>query len=828
MFQKLKTGNYIFISAAIIVFSAVSVSLDAQSLSIDSVLKNHEAVSIEKLYIQTDREFYSLGDTIWYKAYSVDGLSNKPFLSEHNLLVELISEAGNVMIRQNHLLMKGYACGYIQIPDSISPGSYFIRGFTPILERLGENSYFWKMVKIEKIMNSFEQQAAYGDTLKPSVYDIAFLPEGGTMVYNVLNRIAFKSVTQKGKGIDISGGVFDEEGNQVAEFSTVYQGMGQFSFVPLTGHRYSVRIKDNPQFKYVFDDIKKDGYVLHAERSDSSDVIITVSRNTDDTVPRKLFLTAMFRDEFIFYLKVDLVSDSRSMRIDKSLFPAGIIKLTLLNDESEPLAERLIFRDKKESRLPVAIKMDKTEYCSREKAILNLDTGIADPDSGFCSMAVSVVNTAYINSNGLSQDILSYLLLDSELKGAIESPSAFFNDDGGLKSAEKLDLLMLTQGWRKYLWDEYHSVKPDYDNIENITGISLSGNVERLIGKKPVKGGEVMLMIFDNIVSIIELKTDKEGRFSTGPLYISDSTNIIVQAKNEKDKKYTEIFLDTVKYDKQVSVETIRQNLMEPDIPLKFYRYNYYRSHAEKLYNQKTGILLEPVIITGKKPERETESRIYSVADNTLKIREQDYSYPDILSYLQGRVPGVNVEGDNVTIRGYSSFSSGGGAFVMVDGIPYGNDERAIEMLKSIPMSVIDRIDILKNISNLALFGSRGSGGVIAVYTKRGEIGVPDPYVFGLITSKIKGYQKMRRFYSPVYDPSKPFSEKPDYRPCLLWNPIISTDKSGKSQIEFFTSDELSDYVVILEGITSDGRMIFSTTEFVVNTINPVMSKQVR
>jgi hypothetical protein len=386
---------------------------------------------------------------------------------------------------------------------------------------------------------------------------------------------------------------------------------------------------------------------------------------------------------------------------------------------------------------------------------------------------------------------------------------------------------MLTQGWRKYLWDEYHTIKPEYENIKQLTGITLSGKVEKLIGNKPIKGGEVILMIFDTTLSIIELKTDKGGRFNTGPLFITDSTNILVQAKNEKDKKFTEIFLDTIHYDKSIPMENIRQNLAELSIPLKFYRYNYYRRHAEMVYNQSIGILLEPVTIAIKKPVRTTESRIYSVADNTLKIREQDYSYPDILSYLQGRVPGVNVEGDNVTIRGYSSFSSGGGAFIMIDGIPYGNDEHAIEMLKTIPMSVIDRIDILKNISNLALFGSRGSGGVIAVYTKRGEIGVRDPYVFGLITSRIKGYHKMRQFYSPVYNSSNLDQEKPDYRPSLHWDPLVRIDESGKSQIEFYTSDELSDYFVILEGLTSDGRIIFTTTEFIVDTINPSINKRI-
>ncbi len=384
---------------------------------------------------------------------------------------------------------------------------------------------------------------------------------------------------------------------------------------------------------------------------------------------------------------------------------------------------------------------------------------------------------------------------------------------------------MLTQGWRKYLWDEYHTLNPSYENIKNLTGIEVSGMVKRYVRNKPVRQGQVIVMIFDKVVSIIELKTDLEGKFNSGPLYITDSTNILVQAKNEKEKKYTEITLDSVITAKVITVDSILRDLSQLSIPLKFFRYNYYRRHALTEYNQRMGILLEPVTVVGKRSTRSNENRIYSVADNTLKIREQDYSYSDVLSYLQGRVPGVNVQGDNITIRGFSTAGSGGGAFIMIDGFPYGNDENAIELLKSIPMSNIDRIDVLKNISNLSLFGSRGSGGVIAVYTKRGEVVFSDAILPGIISSRIRGYYKMRQFYSPVYNEENLSQERPDYRPTLFWDPLIKVDEKGDARLEFFTSDELSDYLVVIEGITSDGRIIFNTTSFLVDTINPDIKK---
>jgi TonB-dependent SusC/RagA subfamily outer membrane receptor len=141
----------------------------------------------------------------------------------------------------------------------------------------------------------------------------------------------------------------------------------------------------------------------------------------------------------------------------------------------------------------------------------------------------------------------------------------------------------------------------------------------------------------------------------------------------------------------------------------------------------------------------------------------------------------------------------------LVDGL-----EVTWENIKYIPLGDVDKIEILKNSALLAVYGSRGGNGVISVLTKMGR---PDLYaeyerfVPGRITPRVKGFQQPRKFYSPKYSLNNINDPKPDFRPTLYWNPNVSFD-GREAKIEFFTSDKLARYVVVVEGISKRGKII--------------------
>jgi len=162
------------------------------------------------------------------------------------------------------------------------------------------------------------------------------------------------------------------------------------------------------------------------------------------------------------------------------------------------------------------------------------------------SLSLSVVASNAVDERKKATYIRSWLLLNSELKGHIESPPEYFMDDSVLSSAEKLDLLMLTQGWSSYLWNTVPQEKEAMEE-EHIAGITLNGNVRKAMTKRPVSGGRVVANLYDPTGHFsVETETDDKGKISFQGLYFPDSAALFLQGYNKKGKLYTEIFLDSI------------------------------------------------------------------------------------------------------------------------------------------------------------------------------------------------------------------------------------------------------------------------------------------
>lgn len=101
---------------------------------------------------------------------------------------------------------------------------------------------------------------------------------------------------------------------------------------------------------------------------------------------------------------------------------------------------------------------------------------------------------------------------------------------------------------------------------------------------------------------------------------------------------------------------------------------------------------------------------------------------------LQGKVAGVNVTstsgqpggGQQITIRGQGSIRQGAGPLFVVDGFPIGIDgtSSSTSALNFLNPEDIESMDVLKDASATAIYGSRGANGVILITTKKGKSGV--------------------------------------------------------------------------------------------------------
>lgn len=177
-----------------------------------------------------------------------------------------------------------------------------------------------------------------------------------------------------------------------------------------------------------------------------------------------------------------------------------------------------------------------------------------------------------------------------------------------------------------------------------------------------------------------------------------------------------------------------------------------------------------------------------------------------LLQLLQGRVPGVLVSGTepnmNVQIRGNTSLL-GSSPLFLLDGGPV-----TIDAIAHYPAADVETIEILKG-GQAALYGSRGSGGVVAICTRRGSPNYDARHeaAAGVAALRLPGFYCGRELYVPRYDAPQTNRDFPDARRSTLYrNPSVRTDAAGQADVRFFTSDAKGEFQFKTEGLAGTGQ----------------------
>jgi hypothetical protein len=240
-----------------------------------------------------------------------------------------------------------------------------------------------------------------------------------------------------------------------------------------------------------------------------------------DSYPSFYFI-ASHKGTVLFHKKIDMDENTQSISVDRNIFPSGISKITLLDTLFKPIAERLVFIDTEKKDL-LSLKLNQQTFKPREQVKLDIDALLEPGDSINSTLSVTVVNKNYLSAGENSQNIKSYLLLDSELKGGIESPVAYFIDVKFNSSAEKLDLRMMVKGWGSNIWDEVETVEPTDIEARNDAGIVVKGYVKKLLWNAPSPDTEVSFDYAFRYKNIGKTNTDKDGRFAFNHAYLVDT-----------------------------------------------------------------------------------------------------------------------------------------------------------------------------------------------------------------------------------------------------------------------------------------------------------------
>ncbi len=794
-----------------------------------------------KAYLSFDKPYYTAGETMYFKAFLTDATSHVPDSTTTVLYVNSVENVTNrVILQQKIKIEDGHASGSFNTEGV--KGSVFVHAFTRWMGNLSPDFHFNKSIEIFELNSpKLEENNAEINTKNKTeinaentnkntnknelinsknnnfnlIKNVQFFPESGNLLINFPNRMAFKATDFEGKGVAIKGIIKNEKGEKITEFEDSFLGMGRFNLIVKKDEKYTafIQYSDGTNSTFPLPDAQTKSAAIGIDRkNDTSDVRVTLLFGFDSlTMPNSFFLMVHQRGKVCFNRTI-LVNKKEKVRVVKLNIPQnvfdeeGIATATLFDDKGNPIAERLFFIKNEKCRIVINITTEKEIFEKRERVTATIDTKTPDGTPVAADLSFSVVNNEKITPPQYGEDLRSYLLLRSDLRGHIEQPNYYFENSEAARLA--LDNLLMTQGWRRFNWRE----KTDTAAFKHEHGLSVSGRIQS--GRKPMDNASLLLILSQNDKENQSFftKTDKNGHFHAENLDFIDTARLSVKPANSSKT-----------YKIEEAVEKIPPSVSDPKIffseqPSSNFE-DYLAGSQAVLLGQKMRLereiaLQELVVKAKKKDPLDKDPRLSVVkADLTFTITENNIG--PISSYLQTHfIKVVNQNDGSITLfHGRKGDISENKVYaVVVDGVP-DYEGRILIFLNT---DEVERIDII-NIGNGGFSTPLGTEGVVHILTKRGDRNYWKTHKGDVPTLFLKGYTQQRQFYTPDYDVKKPEYALPDHRTTLYWSPIIHTDATGKATVTFFTTDDAQTARILVEGVDGMGKIGIGRANFKVN-----------
>ena len=638
-------------------------------------------------------------------------------------------------------------------------------------------------------------------------FDVSFYPEGGHLMQGTFCNIAFKAMKSNGQACSLSGMIYDQSDSVVERFKTDYLGMGNFMLLAEKGNAYyAVCQNDKGQTKrFDLPAAVERGYALSVGLTKNL-IGVTILQPAETVQKDTLYLLAHTRGEVHFaglwdqeinpdVLPIEMDGENMAVIPMEQLslggknmaifqmeqFPSGVLHFILFDVNLNPLSERLVFINNPD-QVDVTYRPDKDSYDRR--SLVNNQVIVTDIDGAPLtgSFSVSVTSDREVIPDSTS-NILTQLLLTSDLHGHIENPAYYFQP-GNARTLWALDLLMRTQGWRRYNIEELAQGRFALPVWHIEAGAEVSGIVKNLMSNKPADDIEVTVTSLQGDYFDVA-KTDMEGRFHLYGGEFPDSAMLIVSADSKRGITRLEVIVNEESFP-EITLPSAVPSLINKS------RFAIYAGKTEQIYAIEHGIrtinLEEVTVLAVRQPQKtslryDSQNKISITSEQLEKIRSTD------MRIVLSRIPGLKITGSPG--GGYAGTYRDGPVTLVVNDVAYSIGD----YLHLISKDEIDQIDFVN--------------GFIILYTTNFKNDKREIPAFNIKTIKPLGYQQPVEFYAPKYDtPASKASPNPDLRTTIHWQPVVTIDEEGVATFEFYTADEPGSYTVIIEGLTNDGRII--------------------
>jgi TonB-dependent SusC/RagA subfamily outer membrane receptor len=762
----------------------------------------------EKAYLQFDKPYYAAGDTIYFKAYVTEGERHLLSHLSEVLHVDLINTNNKIDQSIKLQLDSGVAWGDFALPDSLPKGNYRVRAYTQWMRNNGDADFFNQTFTVGSVAaGKIPESGSPGATAVNAKPDLQFFPESGSLVSGIKTKVASKAIGADGLGINVKGVVVDNENKEVCTFSSAHLGMGYFFLNPVEGKIYKAKLTFADGSQSIIDLPKPEisGIALSVDNDSIPKASVKIEANAayyQANRNKKLFLL-IYSGGIATTVTCKLDSPVIALDILKRRLHTGVATVTLFSAAGEPLCERLLFIQNYD-QLSLNINSDKTGYDKREKVNIHLNAKNRADSAVTGHFSASVIDESKVSQDENNEStILTNLLLTSDLKGYVEQPNYYFKDTSAIARLN-LDVLMLTQGYRRFEWKQVLDNNTPPLAYQPEKGLEISGMVTNLFGK-PIANGTVTLLPSKGGPLLSSVSDDK-GIFHFPNLVFTDTTHFVLSAVNAKGRNSTKITYFNDKPETVIPLNRLQGIKPVTDTTMAVYLDNAKKEHNEFInYGRGKGILLKEVKIREKKRDDQYRTQSFAGAghaDQVMHADEIQRIQGRLSTSLLGRLRGVTFIDEVPVLTQFSAFNMYP-MLVIVDGA---------EMLPGfkidfLNVNQIETIEVLKYASSAA-YGMDGANGVLIITTKQGGgTAYKDIASIGILPIAPIGFYKKREFYSPKYDNINLNNKQKDLRSTIYWKPELVTDKNGNASFDYYNADGIGTYKVVIEGIDNKGNL---------------------
>ena len=874
---------------------------DSAVIRIQNYLKNiyafNQAYPQEKVYLHLDNRSYFIGDTIWFKAYVVNATTLRLTDVSKVLYVELLNDKGVEMETKKLRMENGQCYGAFALKDGYYTGYYEVRAYTRNMVNFGNESLtlFDFMDKYERAQSLLPEKRARQDLipdinhclftrtvpvysrpdtagqykrefeyypihtklaipdetdpkLRKDDLEVRFYPEGGNLVVGVPSVVAIEANDQWGREKKVTGTLFYKN-EQIGTFTTGHRGRALVQVTPESDKPIKTQVEYKGKvYTYELPTALNEGYVLNMKPT-ADYAGYEVLLHASSSQPNELLgWSLQCRGALTAFDTITLGNGQRArMRLEQEVLRPGVNQFTLFNAEGRVLADRLFFVQPPATTptLHVELPTDSLRPFEEVAVDMQIQASWGGGTRGFLSISVTDADEEATTFD--KGDIRTELLLTSDLKGFIKDVDSYFAHSSVRSMHADIDLLMLTQGWRRYEWvtmAEGTKVKPRYTPEKGyvIDGYVADQVVDtadrwRADAYKRIKNPWVAINLKSEQVNYSDtIQANERGEFSFDiPRHFIDDAGLSIEiwkpdglGKEGIKGKYRYIF------------PSLYCAFSPAPTP-----YNYYACHSpeddyELQVLEHVDFAMEGLIdeVTIKKRNKQELEIHYDRPDIVIDfIKEYNTIidrglhaltdpppvkgyYDPVAPYTlnRARIPdalnfGENATKDSLTYAYYDMFigklSGGLGSGEYVNG----DEGRPYLKLYQLPKE----IRIYSNLASREQYPVKQDQNTDhrrmlwahTTYFPKEMSPTAPPYDMrdGTRNTTFKGYSRVVSYYHRDYSETT-LPDTADYRRTLYWNPDVRTDYQGRFSLKFYNNACTKRIVVQAEGITAFGDLV--------------------